>query len=82
MYGILLDGNVRLRTNATLREYARLEYRNEDVYWVAAAVTAASATPRPRRRLGLFGRSPRPAHRPVACKGSPRRPLHEAPSPG
>ena len=82
MYGIPLDGNVRLRTNATLREYARLEYRNEDVYWVAAAVKAASAKPRPRRRLGIFGRTPRPAHRPVAHKGAPRLELQEASSPG
>jgi hypothetical protein len=81
MYGIPLDGNVRLRTNETLREYARLEYRQEDVHWLLAAARAASGTPRTRRRLGIFERRARPSHVPVACKGSPRRQVQEAPSP-
>ncbi len=82
MYGIPLDGNVRLQTNATLREYARLEYRNEDVLWLRAAIKAATAPRRPRRPLRLLGRLARPSHRPVAHKGSPRLQVQEIRAPG
>lgn len=73
MYAFQLDGNVRLRTNAALREYARLEYPREDVRWLLATAKAAS---KPKRRLPRFPRllgRPAPAPRPVACKGTPRR---------
>jgi len=81
MYGIPFAGNVRLQTNDTLREYARLEYRVEDVHWLRAAVKAAAASRRTRRPLRRFARRARPSHRPVACKGSPRGQVQEAPSP-
>ncbi len=82
MYGIWIDGNARLQTNDILREYARLEYRTEDVDWLRAAVKAAVEARHTRRHLGRFERRRRPAHVPVACKGSPRRQLQEVPSPG
>jgi hypothetical protein len=81
MYGIPLDGNVRLRTNASLRAYAQLEYPNEDVLWLLASTKATPGTRRTRRHLGLFERRARPSHTPVACKGSPRIEVPEAPSP-
>ncbi|HII40758.1 MAG TPA: hypothetical protein HA326_06025 [Thermoplasmata archaeon] len=70
-----------METNDALREYARLEYRSEDLLWLRATVKAALGTPRTPRRTGLLARRARPSHRPVACKGSPRRQLQEAASP-
>lgn len=81
MYGIPFDGNVRLQTNDPLREYARLEYRVEDVHWLRAAVKAATAGRRTRRPHGPLARRARAPHRPVACKGAPRRQVQEVPSP-
>ncbi len=82
MYGIRLDGTVNLRTNDALREYARLEYRREDVAWLIATAKAAKKARRPARSFRLFARRSRPTHRPVACKGSPNRSTAEAAVPG
>ncbi len=73
MYGIQLDGNVHLRTNAALREYARLEYRREDVQWLIASAKGAAKPRRSVPRFPRFLRRPAPTPRPVACKGTPRR---------
>ncbi len=60
MYAIRVDGTANLRTNASLRAYARLEYPNEDPAWVLASVRPRRNTGR-ARRFGLFGNStPRP----------------------
>ena len=77
MYAIRVDVAPRLRTNSELREYARMEYGNEDVGWILAGAKSARAPPR-RRPLSLRFLSRRqPVHRPVACKGTPR--LYAAP---
>jgi len=81
MYGFGLDGHVRPRTNEPLREYARLEFRDEDPRWILVSAQASRGKRTPRR-LRWFAPKPRPAPRPVACKGSPRRPAPEASSPG
>ncbi len=80
MYAIPLDGNVRLQKNDALREYARLEYRAEDTLWLRAAVKAATRSRGTARRVKLFGRRAPRSHAPVACKGTPRGQLQEAPS--
>ncbi len=80
MYGIPLDGNVRLRTNDSVREFARLEYPAEDVLWVRAAVKAAVRSGRTTRRFRLFARRAPHHHTPVAHKGTPRGPLGEVPA--
>ena len=73
MYAIRVDLDPRLRMNSALRNYARMEYGNEEVAWFLSAVR------QPRRqivrrslasRLGL--RRARPSFRPVAHKGTPR----------
>ncbi len=71
MYAIRLDGNVNLRTNDALREYARLEYRREDVAWILATTKAAKRARRAVRPFRLLARRAPPSHRPVACKGNP-----------
>ncbi len=81
MYGIPVDGHVRLQTNDSLREFARLEYPAEDVLWLRSTVKAAA---RPRRavpRFRLFARRAPRAHTPVAHKGTPRGRLVEVAGP-
>ncbi len=78
MYAIRIPGDVSPRTNAALRDYARLEYRKEDVHWLLASSRRAKRTIKPRRPLRLFTRKAAPAHRPVACKGTPRYEAGEA----
>lgn len=73
MYAFQLDGNVRLRTNAALREYARLEYPREDVHWLLATAKPAARPKRTVPRFPRFTRRAARAPRPVACKGTPRR---------
>ena len=79
MYAILVDGNVRLRTNEALREYARLEYPGTDADWILAAATQRRKTVPRGRRFLLFGRHASAPPHPVACKGSPR--IQESVSP-
>ncbi len=78
MYSMAIDGKVRPQLNASVREYARLEYRREDVAWIIATAKAARKARRPARSFRLFARRARPSHRPVACKGSPKRSAAEA----
>ncbi len=82
MYAIPLDGNVRQRTNDSLREYARLEYRREDFLWLRTTARAAKRPARIRNPLGLLTPRRKPGHAPVACKGSPRHLPREAPTSG
>ncbi len=73
MYTIRVETEPRLRTTPALREYARLEYGREDLAWfLASAVrtTRKAANRATKPRLAFL--RPRPAHRPVAHKGSPR----------
>ena len=81
MYAIRSYGDAPLRTNAALREYARLEYRAEDAHWLLAASEAVRKAPRTPLRIRLLVRRARPSPRAVACKGSPRREVQET-SPG
>ncbi len=81
MYAFRIPGEANLRTNAALREYARLEYRGEDVQWLLAAARTPRHVPRARRALLRLARRTHPSPRPVACKGTPRRAAEEAASP-
>jgi hypothetical protein len=72
MYSIRIPGELPLRTNDALREYARLEYRNEDARWLLAVVRKSKKIPRSRRAVRWLARAPRRTHAAVACKGSPR----------
>ncbi len=78
MYAMQPEGSLRLGLNADLREYARLEYRTEDARWILATSRPSKKPARPHRRLRLFARRARPAPRPVACKGTPRRDAPQA----
>ncbi len=81
MYTIPAMMEASLRTNASLREYARLEYGHEDALWLLAA--ARQPREKPLRRPWRFpSLRSQPAPRPVACKGTPRREPSESPSPG
>jgi len=83
MYAIPMKVDLRLRTNADLRQYARMEYGHEDVSWILAEARRARQTaPRRPLRLRFLSRRQRPVHRPVACKGTPRRHPVEARAPG
>ncbi len=82
MYAIPFDGHVRLTRNEALREYARLEYRGDSVHWLLASAPRRRRAALKLPRLRLFARSAKPAARPVACKGQPRRTSEEAASPG
>ena len=77
MYAIRSYGDVPLRTNDALREYARLEYGSADIRWLLAAAAPRRKPAAAGPRLRLFRRLARPSHRAVACKGSPRRPTEE-----
>ncbi len=79
MYPNLTDVEVRLRTNANLREYARLEYGPGYAEWLLAeARRAARLATRPRRWSRLFTRRTAAEFRPMPHKGSPRGHLFEA----
>jgi len=83
MYAIRLDVDSRLRTNSALREYARMEYGSDEVAWfLASAKSSPRKAVRPPMAARFRIRRARPAQRPVACKGSPRGPPSEGPSPG
>ncbi len=73
MYTIPAIVETSLRTNASLREYARNEYGRNSVDWFLAA-TRRAAPKAPRRSLTLrlrFQRAPH-THRLVGHKGTPR----------
>jgi len=81
MYAIRLDVDPRLRTNSALREYARMEYGSDEVAWFLAAARAPrKKAVRPSLAARFRIRRARPAHRPVACKGSPRGLPSDGPS--
>ncbi len=79
MYPNLTDADVRLRTNANLREYARLEFGPGYAEWLLSeARRAARPATRPRRRTRFFTRKASAKFRPLPHRGSPRGPPFEA----
>ena len=75
MYGIRMDRESRLQTNAVLREYARNEYGNESVEWFLAAIKRSERRLVRRSVASRFRLArTRPTPRPVGHKGTPRLP--------
>ncbi len=51
MYALILRTDLELRTNAGLRDYARLEYGTPDAAWLVAAANRRPGGPRRRPSL-------------------------------
>lgn len=82
MYAIPTNYRLPVRTNAALREYARMEYGRDEVAWFLASIRRSRRIV-PHRTFRLrFGRlRAQPVTRAVPHKGTPRLPRPAAPSP-